>query len=213
MNHLLLKIRNHHVANEAVKFVKKNFIDFEKIIKRLQLIIFKCRKKMNRSIRATAVYILNNFKRVYNKIYSDLSASIRKNLRAVDLMIRDIKLIKKFQINVSFDDDFIKNFSVIVNRIDIIEINISTSLTKAVVFKFSILKIVFVTSCKTLQVEKIEQLNKSNVVSSAANSISFQIQFSNLDKKILVSFINQDIRFIKYEFSAVINENILNEIL
>ena len=49
---------------------------------------------MNRGIRATAVYILNNFKHVHNKIYSDFSSSTRKNFRAADLMIRDIKLIK-----------------------------------------------------------------------------------------------------------------------
>ena len=52
-------------------------------------------------------------------------------------------------------NDFVKNFSVITNRIDIIEINISISLTKAVVSKFSILKIVFVISRKTSQIEKI----------------------------------------------------------
>ena len=51
---------------------------------------------MNRSIRAIAVYILNDFKRVYSKIYSDFFASIQKNFRAADLMIRNMKLIKNF---------------------------------------------------------------------------------------------------------------------
>ena len=51
---------------------------------------------MNRSIRAIVVYILNNFKRVHSKIYSDFSSSIRKNFRAADLMMKDMKLIKKF---------------------------------------------------------------------------------------------------------------------
>ena len=72
----MLEIRDHHVANEIVKLFQKYFIDFEKIIKRLQLTILKRKKKMNRDIRATAVYILNDFKRVHNKIYSDFSASI-----------------------------------------------------------------------------------------------------------------------------------------
>ena len=49
---------------------------------------------MNRNIRATAVYILNDFKRVHSKTDSDLSASISKNFRAADLMIRNMKLIK-----------------------------------------------------------------------------------------------------------------------
>ena len=96
VNQLMFEVKDHHVANEIVKFVKKYFINFEKIIKRLQLTKFKCRKKMNRSIRATAAYILNDFKRAYSKIYSDFFASIRENLRAADLMIRDIKLIKNF---------------------------------------------------------------------------------------------------------------------
>ena len=92
----MFEIKDHYVANEAVKFIKKYFINFEKIIKRLQLTVLKCKKKMNRSIRATAVYILNDFKRAHSKIYSDLSASTRKNLRAADLMIRDMRLIENF---------------------------------------------------------------------------------------------------------------------
>ena len=45
MNQLMLEIRNHHVANEIVKLVKKYFINFEKIMKRLQLTVLKCKKK------------------------------------------------------------------------------------------------------------------------------------------------------------------------
>ena len=173
MNQLMLEIRDHHVANETVKLVKKYSINFEKIMKRLQLTIFKRRKKMNRSIRATAVYILNDFKRVHSKIYFNFSASIRKDLRTADLMIKDMRLIKNFQANVFSDDDFVKSFSVTASRIDIIEIDTSISSTRTVVFKFSILKIIFVISRKTSQVERINQLNKSNVVSFAASSVSF----------------------------------------
>ena len=92
----MLEIRDHHVANEIVKLAKKYFINLEKIIKRLQFTIFKCKKKMNRDIRTTVVYILNDFKRAHNKIYFDFFASIRKDLRAADLMIKDMKLIKNF---------------------------------------------------------------------------------------------------------------------
>ena len=168
---------------------------------------------MNRNIRTTATYILNNFKRVHNKACSDLFASTYKNFCAAGLMIKDIKLIKNFQANTFFNDDFVENSSITTNRIDIIEIDTSISSTKAVVFKFSILKIVSVISRKTLQVGKINQLNKSNVVSSAVNSISFRIQFFNFNKKILVSFISQDSQFIKHKFSSVINEDVLNKIL
>ena len=72
----MLEVKNHHVADEIVKLVKKYFINLEKIMKRLQLTIFKRRKKVSRSIRATAVYTLNDFKRAHSKIYSDLSALI-----------------------------------------------------------------------------------------------------------------------------------------
>ena len=75
MNQLMLEIRDHHVANKIVKLVKKYSIDFEKVMKRLQLTISKCKKKMNRDIRAIAIYILNDFKRAHSKIYSDFSAS------------------------------------------------------------------------------------------------------------------------------------------
>ena len=209
----MLEVKNHHVANKIVKLVKEYSIDFEKIMKRLQLTIFKCKKKMNRDIRATAVYILNDFKRAHSKIYSDLFASIRENLRAADLMIKDMKLIENFQANAFSDDDFVESSSITASRVDIIETDISISSARAVIFKSSISKIASVTSRKTSQVERIDQLNESSVVSSAVSSVSFQIQFFNLDKEILVSFINQDIRFTKHEFSSVINENVLNKIL
>ena len=155
MNQLMLEIKNHHIANEIVKFIKKYSINFEKIMKKLQLTILKCREKMNRSIRAIAVYILNDFRRVHSKIYFDFFASIRKDFRAADLMIRNMKLIKNFQANVFSDDDFVESSSVTASRADIIEINISTSSIKIIIFKFSILKIVSVISRKTLQVERI----------------------------------------------------------
>ena len=96
MNQLMLEIKDHHVANEIVKLVKEYSINLEKIMKRLQLTVFKRREKMNRNIRAITVYILNDFKRAHSKVYSDLSASTRKNFRAADLMIKDMRLIKNF---------------------------------------------------------------------------------------------------------------------
>ena len=171
MNQLMLEIKDHHVANEVIKFAKEYSINFEKIIKRLQLTIFKYKKKINRSIRATAVYILNDFKRAHSKTYSDLSASTRENFRAADLMIRDMKLIKNSQTNVSFDNDFVENSSVTASRVDTTKVNTSTFSTRAIVFKFSISKIASVTPRKASQAERIDQLNKSNVVSFAVNSV------------------------------------------
>ena len=103
---------------------------------------------MNRSIRATVVYTLNNFKRAHSKIYSDLFASIQKNFRAADLMIRDMRLIKNSQTNAFSDDDFVENFSITASRVDIIKIDTSTSSTRIIVFKFLISKIVFIISRK-----------------------------------------------------------------
>ena len=151
----MFEIKNYHVTNEAVKLVKEYFINFKKIMKKLQLTIFKCKKKMNQGIRATVVYILNDFKRAHSKTYFDFFASTQKNFRAADLMIRDMKLIKDFQANAFFDDDFIESFSVTASRVDIIKIDTSTPSIKTIIFKFSILKIVSVTSRKTSQVEKI----------------------------------------------------------
>ena len=95
MNQLIFEIKNHHITNEIVKLFRKYFFNFKKIIERLQLIVFKRRKEMSRSIRAIIVYILNNFKCAYSKIYYNLSMSIRNHFRTVDLMINDMKLIKK----------------------------------------------------------------------------------------------------------------------
>ena len=156
MNQLMFEVKDHHVADEAVKLVKKYFINFKKIMKKLQLTVFKCKEKMSRSIWTTAAYILNDFKRVHSKIYSDLSASTREDLRAADLMIRNMKLIKNLQVNVSSDDDFVESFSVTASRVDIIEINTSILSTRTIVFKFSISKIVSVIPRKASQVERID---------------------------------------------------------
>ena len=67
-----------------------------------------------------------------------------------------MKLIKNFQAIFFFNDDFVESFSIIVNRVDIIKINISISSTKVIVFKFSISKIASVILRKTSQVEKID---------------------------------------------------------
>ena len=100
MNQLMFRVKDHHFANEIVKFIKEYSINFKKIMKRLQLTVFKCKEKINRNIQTTAVYILNDFKRTYSKVYSDFFASFWKNFRVADLMIRSIKLIKNFQTNV-----------------------------------------------------------------------------------------------------------------
>ena len=150
MNQLMLKVKDHYVANEIIKLIKKYFINFKKIMKRLQLIVFKCRKKINQNIRAITIYILNDFKHAHSKIYFDFFVSIQKNFRIANLIIKTIKLIKKIQANASFDNDFVESFSITISRFDIFKIDISTSSTRAIVFKFSSLKIVFVTSRKTL---------------------------------------------------------------
>ena len=128
-------------------------------------------------------------------------------------MIRSMNLIENFQANTFFNDGFVESFSITASRVDIIEINTSTFSAEAVVFKFSISKIVFVISRKASQVERIDQSSKLNVVSFVVNSVSFQTRFFNLNKKVLVFFINQDTRLAEHEFSSVISENVLDEIL
>ena len=51
----MLKIKNYYIANEIVKFIKNYSINFEKIIKKLQLTILKCKTKVSRDIRTTIV--------------------------------------------------------------------------------------------------------------------------------------------------------------
>ena len=169
----MFEIKNHHIANKIVKSIKDHFISFKKIIKRLQLIVFKCKEKMSRSIQAIIVYILNDFKRGHSKLYSNFSASTRDDLRAANLMINDMKLIKNSQTNVFSNNDFIQNFSITISRVDIIKTDTLISSTKVVVFKFAISKIVSTTSRKASQSENIDYFNKLNIVSSAANFVSF----------------------------------------
>ena len=155
MNQLMLEIRNHHVANEVVKLIKKYFINLKKIIKRLQLIVLKRRKKLNRNIRTTIVYILNDFKRAHSKTYFDLFALIRDDFCAANLIINNMRLIENSQTNASFDDNFVKSFSVTASKVDIIKVNTSTFSIRIIVFKFVISKTASVISRKISRFEKI----------------------------------------------------------
>ena len=92
----MLEIKDHHIANEVVKFIKKYSINFEKIMKRLQLTVLRRRKKINRGTRALIVYILNDFKRAHSKTYISLFTSTQKDFRTPYLKIRDMRLIKNF---------------------------------------------------------------------------------------------------------------------
>ena len=97
---------------------------------------------MNRNIQTTTKYIINDYKRAFNNVLINFSASTLNDFRATDLMMNDLKLIEDFQADVSFDDDFMKNSSIIVNKIIIVETNISTSL-KIIVFKMFVFVIFF----------------------------------------------------------------------
>ena len=116
----------------------------------------------NRDIRTITVYILNNFKRAYNKTYVDFFASTRKNLCAADFTINDIKLMKNSRVNASFEENFIKNSSIIINKVDIIKTNILISSTRTIFFKFSISKTGSATLNKLSQLYKIKWIVKSD---------------------------------------------------
>ena len=46
----MLESKDYYVADEIVKLIKKYFISFEKIMKRLQLIVFKRKKNESRHL-------------------------------------------------------------------------------------------------------------------------------------------------------------------
>ena len=47
MNGLMLKIRNHYIANKIIELTKEYFTNFEKIMKRLKLTILTFKRKRN----------------------------------------------------------------------------------------------------------------------------------------------------------------------
>ena len=145
INRLIIKIKNHYFIDESVKLMKWYSNDSQKAVQRLQLTMIQRKKKMNRNIKTTTKYIIDDYKRAFNDILIDFLTSILNDFRATDLMMNDLKLMKDFQTNVSFGDNFIKSSSVIVNRVIIIEINIST-FSKIIMFKFMISMFAFVTS-------------------------------------------------------------------
>ena len=44
MNQLMLEIKDYYISDEIIKFIKEYFINFIKIMKRLQLIVFNYKK-------------------------------------------------------------------------------------------------------------------------------------------------------------------------
>ena len=155
MNQLMFGIRNHYIANEIIKFIKKYSINFEKIMKRLQLTIFKHKKNQSRHSSDCCLH----FERLQTRSQQDLFWFFcvdSKGLSRCWFNDQKYKIDREFSSKCFFNDDFVKNFSVIVNRVDITEIDIPTSSIRTTVFKFLILKIVSVTSRKTSQVKRID---------------------------------------------------------
>ena len=95
-------------------------------------------------------------------------------------MINDLKLIKDFQADASFNDDFVKNSSNIINRITIVEMNISTFFKKTM-FKSSIAIFAFVTSSR-LSRSKINQFIASFIFLTFVVFTSDRPSFFNLRK-------------------------------
>ena len=125
-------------------------------------------------------YIINDYKRVFNDVLIDFFASISNDFRVVDLIINDLKLIKSFQANVFFDDDFVKNSSNTINRITIVEMNISTFFKKTM-FKSSIAMFAFVIFFQ-LNKNKIDQFIASFVFLIIVAFTSDRPSFLNLKK-------------------------------
>ena len=97
---------------------------------------------MNQNIQTTIKYIINDYKRAFNDALTDLSTSILNDFRIIDLMINNLRLIKNFQINISFNNDFIKNLSITASKVIIVERNTLIS-SKIIVFKMFISVIFF----------------------------------------------------------------------
>ena len=76
----MLRIKDHHIADEIIKLIKKYFNDFDKIVQRLQLVVLQRREKIDRDIKTIIVYILNDFRRVYSDKLTILSVFNRKKL-------------------------------------------------------------------------------------------------------------------------------------
>ena len=100
------------------------------------------KKKMNRNIRTITKYIINDYKRVFSDVLTDLSTLISNDFRAINLMMNDLKLIKNSQADAFFSDDFVKSLSIIANKIIIVETNISIS-SRTIVFKMFVSVIFF----------------------------------------------------------------------
>ena len=80
-------VRDHHIANGTIKLTNTYSNDFDKAIQQLQLAVIQRREKIDRGIRTTTAYTLNEFRRACNDDLADLPALNRKNLQEVELMI------------------------------------------------------------------------------------------------------------------------------
>ena len=119
----------------------------------------------------TTKYIINYYKRAFSNVLIDFSTSILNDFRAINLMISNLRLIKNFQTDISFGDDFVKNSSIIINKIIIIEINISTFL-RIIVFKMFV-SVIFFRSSKNKINKSIASFVSLIVVAFTLNRSSF----------------------------------------
>ena len=180
INRLIIKIKNHHLVDENVKLTKKYLKNSQKVVQRLQLTIIQRKEKINQNIRTTTKYIINDYKRAFSDVLIDFFTLTSNDFRVINLIMNDLKLIKDSQANASFDDDFVKSSSDIINKITIVEMNTSMFFKKAM-FKSSIAMFVFVTSFR-LSKSKIDQFIASFIFLIIVAFTSDRSSFLNLRK-------------------------------
>ena len=125
-------------------------------------------------------YIINDYKRAFNDVLIDFFTLILNDFCVADLMMNNLKSIKDFQADVSFDNNFVKNSLNIINRITIVEMNTSTFFKKAM-FKSSIAMFVSVISFR-FNKNKIDQFIASFVFLIIVAFTSDRLSFFNLRK-------------------------------
>ena len=86
-NQLMGDVRDHRLRDEVFKLTKKYPANFDKTIQRLQITVVQRREKTDREIRATSVYILDDFKRACSDELVCLPASSRRELHGVGLVV------------------------------------------------------------------------------------------------------------------------------
>ena len=130
-------IRSRHVNDKTTKLMKRYLNEYEKAVRLMQQTVLQRKKQIARDVKATAEYIVFDFKNVVNNDYKNRTTFISSKLKDVELKRKDERLIENVLKIVFFKGEYVSSSS--IRSISLLDRKITASFRKLLMNAFNTL--------------------------------------------------------------------------